>query len=128
CPLGEGSFFLPDDGTICQIVDGQAIPVAYGGTKLRANGTLSGKRLAALIRLRDLARCVLQSQNEGWPEDQRNDARRQLNWAYDRFVNLYGPINKTTLGQTAIGNVIRRMPNVAKFREDPDAMLVLSLE
>ncbi len=107
---------------------GQAVPVVYGGTPLRADGTLTGKRLAALLGLRDRARRVLQSQNEGWPEANRNDARRELNWAYDRFVVAYGPINKTTFGETADGNVIRRMPNLVKFREDPDAMLVMSLE
>jgi N12 class adenine-specific DNA methylase len=84
--------------------------------------------LAALVRLRDHARRVLQSQNEGWPESFRADARRELNWAYDRFVSAYGAINKTTFHETADGGVIRRMPNVVKFREDPDAMLVLSLE
>ena len=81
-----------------------------------------------MIRLRDRARRVLESQNEGWPEADRNEARRDLNWAYDQFVNLYGPINKTTFGATADGTVIRRMPNLVKFREDPDAMLVMSLE
>ena len=89
---------------------------------------MTGKRLAALVGLRDRARRVLQSQNEGWPEANRDDARRELNWAYDRFVVAYGPINKTTFGETADGNVIRRMPNLVKFREDPDAMLVMSLE
>ena len=89
---------------------------------------MTGKRLAALIGLRDLARRVLQSQNEGWPEAHRNDARRELNRAYDRFVAAYGPINKTTFCETADGTVIRRMPNLVKFREDPDAMLVMSLE
>ena len=89
---------------------------------------MTGKRLAALIGLRDRARRVLQSQNEGWPEEHRDEARRELNWAYDRFVAAYGPINKTTFGETADGNVIRRMPNLVKFREDPDAMLVMSLE
>ena len=108
--------------------DGQSEPVAYGGTTLTAYGTLTGKRMAALIGLRDHARRVLQSQNEGWPEADRNEARRELNWAYDRFVGIYGPINKTTFGETADGNVIRRMPNLVKFREDPDAMLVMSLE
>src|SRR5207247_1278819 len=47
---------------------------------------------------------------------------------YDRFVATYGPINKTTFGATADGSVIRRMPNLVKFRQDPDAMLVMSLE
>ena len=40
----------------------------------------------------------------------------------------YGPINKTTFSETADGTVIRRMPNLVKFREDPDAMLVMALE
>ncbi len=78
--------------------------------------------------LRDRARRVLQSQNEGWPEANRDEARRELVRAYDRFVLAYGPINKTTFGETADGSIIRRMPNLVKFREDPDAMLVMSLE
>src|SRR5262249_32486876 len=87
-----------------------------------------GKRMAALIGLRDLARRVLQSQNEGWPEAERHEARRALNRTYDRFTAIYGPINKTSLNETAAGATIRRMPNLVKFRADPDAMLVMSLE
>ncbi len=124
----EGSFFIGEDGTIQQMNGGQAQPVIYGGTKLTDYGNLTGKRLAALIRLRDQARRVLKSQNEGWPEKDRNDARRDLNHAYDRFASSYGPINKTTFGETANETIIRRMPNLVKFREDPDAMLVMSLE
>jgi len=127
--ISEGSFFVGDDDrVIYQSLGGQGVPVVYGGTTLRADGTLTGKRLAALIGLRDRARRVLQSQNEGWPEANRQDARRELNWAYDRFISFFGPINKTTFGETKDGNVIRRMPNLVKFREDPDAMLVCSLE
>jgi N12 class adenine-specific DNA methylase len=126
--ITEGSFFVGDDRVIYQSQGGQGTPVVYGGTTLRADGTMTGKRLAALIELRDRARRVLQSQNEGWPAAHREKARRELNWAYDRFAGVYGPINKTTFGETTDGNVIRRMPNLVKFREDPDAMLVMSLE
>ena len=126
--ITEGSFFIGDDRTIYQLADGASVPVTYGGTLMKANGTMTGKRLAALVGLRDLARRVLQSQNEDWPELNRGDARRELNRAYDRFVAAYGPINKTNLSETADGSVIRRMPNIVKFREDPDAMLVMSLE
>lgn len=126
--VGEGSFFIGDDRSIYQIDGGQGIPVVYSGTQLTAVGTMTGKRLAALIELRDKARRVLQSQNEGWPDDHRETARRELNRAYDRFVTAYGPINKTTFGETKEGTVIRRMPNLVKFKEDPDAMLVMSLE
>ena len=126
--ITEGSFFINDDRILCQSIDSRSVPVAYGGATLTAYGSLTGKRLAALVGLRDRARRALQSQNEGWPETHRNDARRELNWAYERFVGAYGPINKTTFGATADGHVIRRMPNLVKFREGPAAMLVMSLE
>jgi len=126
--ITEGSFFIGEDRTIHQMVDGQAVPVVYGGTRLAANGTMTGKRLAALIGLRDCARQVLQSQNEGWPEHHRDEARKTLNLAYDRFEAAYGPINKTTFSEGKDDGVIRRMPNLVKFREDPDAMLVMALE
>ena len=126
--IGEGSFFVGDDKIVYQSQGGQGVPVVYGGTTLKSDGTLVGKRLSALTGLRDRARRVLQSQNEGWPEANRTEARRELNRAYDHFVVTYGPVNKTTFGETADGSIIRRMPNVVKFREDPDAMLVMSLE
>jgi N-6 DNA Methylase len=125
--VSEGSFFV-HDSRIHQMVNGQASPVVYGGSELWAHGGLVGRRLGALIELRDEARYVLRSQNEGWPEQARSDARRKLNAAYDAFTSSFGPINKTTFSNTADGNVIRRMPNLVKFREDPDAMLVMSLE
>jgi len=126
--IAEGSFYVGDDQVIRQWVCGQGIPVTHGDTPLKADGTMMGRRLADLIALRDHARRVLQSQNEGWPEFHRQEARRDLNRAYGRFVEAYGPINKTTFSETVEGNVIRRMPNLVKFREDPDAMLVMSLE
>lgn len=126
--IAEGSFFVGDGRTIYQVEGGQSHPVTYGGTQLTADGTMTGRRLAALIRLRDGARRTLQSQNEGWPEKNRTDTRRELNRLYDLFMASYGPINKTTFSQTTDGSVIRRMPNVVKFRQDPDAMLVMALE
>ena len=127
--IGEGSFFVGDDKVIYQIAGrtGRARRLrrhdAAGPT-----ARWSANALRALVGLRDRARRVLQSQNEGWPEANRDEARRELNRAYDRFVATYGPINKTTFGETADGSIIRRMPNLVKFREDPDAMLVMSLE
>ncbi len=126
--IAEGSFFIGDDKAIYQMDGGQGIQVVYGGTALKSDGTMTGKRLAALVGLRDRARRVLQSQNEGWPEEHRSTARRELDRAYDLFVSSYGPVNKTTFGETNDGTVIRRMPNLVKFKEDPDAMLVMSLE
>ena len=51
-----------------------------------------------------------------------------MNRVYDRFVQAYGPINKTTISTTTDGTTIRRMPNLVTFRDDPDAMLVMALE
>jgi N12 class adenine-specific DNA methylase len=124
----EGSFFVGPDRTIYQLNCGQGLPVTYGGKLLKSDGDLVGRRMGCLIKILALARRVLQSQNEGWPEANRADARKELNRAYDLFVAAYGPINKTTFGEKADGTVIRRMPNLVKFREDPDAMLVMSLE
>jgi N12 class adenine-specific DNA methylase len=123
----EGSLFVGDDNVIRQVVDGRAQHVTYFGILLRADGTLQARRIASLIGLRDTARRVLQSQNEGWPIQNRDAERAALRLAYDRFVTRYGPINKTTLTETKTGT-IRRMPNLVKFREDPDAMLVMALE
>jgi N12 class adenine-specific DNA methylase len=125
--VSEGSFFVHDK-RIHQIVDGQSVPVIYGGGELWANGAMMGRRMGALIDLRDKARYVLRSQNEGWPKEARTDARKKLNSAYDAFKSAYGPINKTTFSSTNDGTMIRRMPNIVKFKEDPDAMLVMSLE
>jgi N12 class adenine-specific DNA methylase len=126
--IAEGSLCIGEGRIICESIGGQAVPVTYGGTLLKADGTMTGRRIASLLQLRDLARRVLQSQNEGWPDHHREEARRDLNRAYDLFVSTYGPINKTTFSTTRDGTVIRRMPNLVRFREDPDAMLVMSLE
>lgn len=127
-PKAEGSLFVGSDRRIYERVEGGSVPGSYGGRELSADGTLVGRRIGALVGLRDKARRVLQSQNEGWPEDERASARRALNWDYDRFIAQYGPINKTTYSQTRDGGWIRRMPNLARFRADPDAMLVMALE
>ena len=125
--ISEGSFFVNHDHVICQTESGAGLPVTYCGVLLKDNGTPQGKRIGQLIALRDQARRVLQSQNEGWPESNREQARGFLNHLYDRFVAQNGPINKTTFTETKTGT-IRRMPNLVKFKEDPDAMLVMSLE
>lgn len=125
--LTEGSLYVDDGRMIRQVEDGTGKPIVYCGVLLRADGTPQARKIAQLIGLRDDARRVLQSQNEGWPEEHREAARRQLNRSYDLFVAHHGPINKTTFTETKTGQ-IRRMPNLVKFREDPDAMLVMSLE
>jgi hypothetical protein len=126
--ITEGSFFIADDKTIMQVQHGRGIPVTHGERTLTADGTMMGQRLAALIEIRDQARRVLRSQNEDWPVSQRDEARGELNRAYDAFVARYGAINKTSISAREDGTVTRRMPNLVKFRDDPDAMLVMALE
>jgi hypothetical protein len=50
------------------------------------------------------------------------------NRAYDGFTAAYGSINKTSITTAEDGTVTRRMPNLAQFRADPTAMLVMALE
>ena len=126
--ITEGSLVVGEDRTIRQITDGRPEQVTYCGVLLRTDGTPNARKIGSLIELRDHARQVLQSQNEDWPEEHRQRARRDLNHAYDRFVARHGPINTTTFTPNRAGGTIRRMPNLVKFREDPDAMLVMALE
>ncbi len=92
---------------------------------------MTGKRLAALIRIRDArpARLAVARTRAG----PRRTARRpggSLNRLYDVFVQQYGLINKTTV----LASPRRRAPSSSgcrtssKFIEDPDAMLVMALE
>lgn len=89
--ITEGSLFIDDQRIIRQVENGTTEPVVYCGVTLKANGTPQGRKIGSLIELRDHARRVLQSQNEGWPEANRQDARRDLNRAYDRFVAAHSP-------------------------------------
>ena len=128
--LSAGAFLIGDDGYICQVVNnaGTVRPVLHGQNHIHALTGSTGQKLADLIALRDSARQVLWTQNEqreGW---EREEARDMLNHRYDRFVQKWGPINKTTITTTKTGSTVRRMPNIEKFRDDPDAYLVMALE
>ena len=71
---------------------------------------------------------MLQSQNEGWPGPDRRGRPPEPQPLLRPLPPAHGPINKTTFSETKDGTTVRRMPNLAKFREDPDAMLVMALE
>lgn len=127
--LTEGNFII--DGAalaILQVQHGEAVPVLASGKPLQADGSLLGKRMAHLIRLRDSARHVLDVQNTGQPPATRDQARQHLNAEYDAFMAIYGPINHTVISTTAKGITVRRMPNLVTFREDPDCTFVMALE
>ena len=126
--LQEGSYFIAADQTIMQVVGGQAEPVMQREKPLKANGTPGGKKLAGLITLKERARAVLRAQQDGLPDAERDEARRQLRTSYASFIAQFGPINKTTISVRKDGAVSRRMPNVVRFRSDPDVYLVMALE
>jgi N12 class adenine-specific DNA methylase len=71
-------------------------------------------RIRGLIQVRDAVRLCLRSQMDGSSEDQVVEARKQLNYAYDRFVARFGPVNLRA--------------NQRAFDGDPDLPLLLSLE
>ena len=125
--IDEGSFFVGEDKTSCRsrVGKGPRHPWRHPAEGQRHD---DGQRLAALIELRDHARHVLRSQNEGWPDVHRQRHTPRAQPPLRPLRRDYGPINKTTFSTTADGNVMRRMPNLVKFRDDPDAMLVMSLE
>lgn len=126
--LAEGSFFVDDHHSILQVQHGTAVPVLSNGQPLTADGSLLGQRMAHLIRLRDATRHVLQVQNAGASLAVREDARGTLNAIYDAFVSTYKWINSTLLSTTKAGITVRRMPNLVTFRDDPEAVIVMSLE
>ena len=71
-------------------------------------------RIRGLIQVRDAVRSCLRSQIDGSSEEQVVEARRQLNYAYDRFTARFGPVNLRA--------------NQRAFDGDPDLPLLLSLE
>ncbi|MCW5554494.1 MAG: DEAD/DEAH box helicase family protein [Verrucomicrobiae bacterium] len=71
-------------------------------------------RIRHLIPVRDAVRACLRSQMDGSDEGQVTEARQQLNYAYERFVGRFGPVNLRA--------------NQRAFDGDPDLPLLLSLE
>jgi len=126
--LAEGGLYLDTDGTICQRAGRGGVQVLFSGRPLSAESGLVGQRVAALIRLREQAREVLRRQQAGAPRSARQEARALLDLQYRLFVAAHGPIGKTTVTAMKDGSVQRRQPNLARFRDDPDAMLVAALE
>ncbi len=90
---------LNEDGVLCPLDD---LPVE------------TRSRIRRLINVRDAVRDCLRSQLDGSGEERLLETREQLNYAYDRFLALYGPINATV--------------NQRAFHGDPDLPLLLSLE
>lgn len=95
------------DGMVCIREDAVLRPLTDMPSEMRS-------RIRNLIPVRDAVRSCLHSQMDGSDEGQVLEARRQLNYSYDRFVGRFGPINLRA--------------NQRAFDGDPDLPLLLSLE
>lgn len=124
--LAEGSLYVEGD-RLYQIRGAQGVPLRHGEREITTTGTL-GKRVAHLIQLRDATGAVLHAQQHGATTAAREQARQGLRDIYGAFVRTYGPINKVSLSTREDGTLVRRLPNLMTFRDDPEALLVMALE
>ena len=90
-------------------------------------------KLTALLGIRDIVNELLRPPAAA-SAGERDHLRARLNVAYDTFVSRYGPINRTLSTVTSrlradgMPVTLRRIPNFALFRDDPDAFKVAALE
>ena len=120
----EGAYFI-EKGKVYRCIAGVA--------EEQTLSAVDRAKLLALLEMRDIVNALLTPKGASSPEE-REALRARLNAAYDRFAARYGPINRTI--QTVTNRfkkdgtpvVLRRMPNFASFRDDPDAFKVAALE
>ena len=128
--ITEGSFFVGDDRTIHQMTDGAGRPRhlrRHAAQSRRHDDRQAACRPDRPARPRP-PRPPVAERGLARGEPQRRPPRPEPRLRPVRQP-AYGPINKTTFSRDRpTARSIRRMPNLVKFREDPDAMLVMSLE
>ena len=127
--IKEGSFLVLDNELV-QIIDGLPRKVAIRSGKGSDGIPAKHARIIrGLIGVRDAVRGVLRAQeaDEPWGSTQV-----RLRVAYSAFVRDFGPINLTTISETAKENgetrETMRRPNLQPFLDDPDVWLVASIE
>jgi N12 class adenine-specific DNA methylase len=105
--IKPNAFCVHVDGRVCVQQDDKLRPLDDVPVETRS-------RIRRLIEVRDAVRLCLRTQLDGSAEEQVVAAREELNFAYDRFVSRFGPINARV--------------NQNAFDGDPDLPLLLSLE
>ena len=105
--IKPNAYCVHEDGRLCLNEDGVLHPLDNLPVETRS-------RIRRLIEVRDAVRDCMRSQLDGSGDGQVVEAREQLNFAYDRFVSRFGPINAPI--------------NQRAFHGDPDLPLLLSLE
>lgn len=129
--IKEGSYVNGKGGKLCQVTDGEAVPIKIrNGTKGEGISLKAAKVIRAFMPIRDAIRDVLRAQATGRPW---KEAQIRLRTSYSNFIRYYGPINHTvvsviTEAETGEEREQHRRPNLAHFADDPDAWLVASVE
>ena len=116
------------DGTLTQVVDGQAISFPVPDRQ--------AAELRQLLGLRDAVSGLLEAEAASLDDTPELDAlRRDLNLRYDAYLRTYGPISRFSwrhTGRTDPGTgeekLARIRPLQGGFRSDPFAPLVQALE
>jgi len=121
--IKEGAFFLDAKGNVLLKEDGVG----------QAVSTAKGKKKALIknfITLRDAVREVLYVQLS--ETGSLKAAQRNLNKAYNGFVEKHGPINKATKVTRTLNDgaesISYRYPNFQPFSMDPDSYRVAAIE
>ena len=127
--IKEGSYLVVKD-RLAQIVDGMAVAVPIRNGK-GSDGIPArhARIIRGLVQIRDAVRAVLRAQEADLPW---GGAQVRLRAAYAHFKREFGPINLTTISETAgpdgeVRETVRR-PNLQPFLDDPDVWLVASIE
>ena len=127
--IKEGSYLVVKD-RLAQIIDGMAVAVPIRNGK-GSDGIPArhARIIRGLVQIRDAVRAVLRAQEADLPW---GGAQVRLRAAYAHFKREFGPINLTTISETAgpdgeVRETVRR-PNLQPFLDDPDVWLVASIE
>ena len=127
--IKEGSYLVVKD-RLAQIVDGMAVAVPIRNGK-GSDGIPArhARIIRGLVQIRDAVRAVLRAQEADLPW---GGAQVRLRGFHAHFKREFGPINLTTISETAgpdgeVRETVRR-PNLQPFLDDPDVWLVASIE
>lgn len=122
----EGSLVATASGRFARLVDGVGV--------VHRPPAAQAEELRSLIDLRDTYFEVIDTQAAGAPDPIWQAARARLSDLYDRYVGIYGPINRYREVDTGRfddeGVPIRRRvhPPMGGFKHDPGLPVVMSLE
>ena len=121
--IKEGAFY-DKDGKLFRKIAGVGIEQKVAAAE--------AAKIRSFMAIRDTVNLLLARQSRG-DKTGLDGLRESLNAEYDAFVKANGPINKTTINEwvdkkTGKPRTTVRRPNLAAFRDDPDAYKVAAIE